>query len=812
MGRTSLRYSIVLVAATVPLTVPPDEGDDPPAAVIEHDEGGPVTIAGSVEYTDPFFALGVAEPLVILEDQAGFVDRDRGFVMPEESQVIGQITSDFFTSPFTYSVSLPIEPESSLRDVDQDAESDAGVMIYAVAYWTNTWGDPFLEVRDLFGGGWSTAYASTRIDPDPSAEGEVIGGTYLVYAPDDEQGFPSGFGSDGLLFTEDDPIVVLPEGYTVVNLDSDVFTFDRSREAVVDLIEGEQAAADDFSDLSYSGAFDAMIELFRTKYAFTEYKGLDWDALAASLRPRFVEAEENGDAEAYRLALRDFAWSIPDGHIGGSFGDSLGEMFATATDGGLGLAIRELDDERVVVNFVLEDGPADQAGIELGAEIFEIDGRPIDAVLDETVPWSSPFSTEHVRRLQQLRYAVRFPVETDVEVTFQNQNDTGPSTAALTTVAESDSFSFSSFNVGLTGFELPVEYSVLDSDYGYVKIYSFADNSLLTIQLWERMIQSFNESGVPGLIIDMRQNDGGLGFLADQMAAYFFDEELTLGNTGFYDESLGEFYFDPNLESRFHLPPENLRYNAPIAVVTGPSCASACEFFTHDMTLQDRAVVVGQYPTQGLGGSVEVFLMPDDELLQFTTGRAVDGNGEIHIEGIGVAPTIDVPVDEETLFSEGDPILDAAVGYLDEATALEIVDAGAVAIGDTVTGTLSPRTRVQYTLDVSAGDSISVFLGDDAGELDTYLRIYDSRETLIAENDDQEPGVIVNSAIEDLVLPEDMTLVIEAGTFEDSGEGSFTLQVVAAGGPTVSTETSIPAESEPGDTTTITETPATTAA
>jgi hypothetical protein len=225
------------------------------------------------------------------------------------------------------------------------------------------------------------------------------------------------------------------------------------------------------------------------------------------------------------------------------------------------------------------------------------------------------------------------------------------------------------------------------------------------------------------------------------------------------------------------------------------------------MTLQDRAVVVGQYPTQGLGGSVEVFLMPEDEVFQFTTGRAVDGNGEIHIEGIGVAPTIDVPVDEETLFSEGDPVLDEAIGYLDEATALEIVDAGALAIGDTVTGTLSPRTRVQYALDVSAGDSISVFLSDDAGELDTYLRIYDAQQTLIAENDDREAGVVVNSAIEDLVVPEDMTLVIEAGTFEDSGEGMFTLEVAPAGATAPPAETSASA-----DTTTAPDAPATTAA
>ena len=65
----------------------------------------------------------------------------------------------------------------------------------------------------------------------------------------------------------------------------------------------------------------------------------------------------------------------------------------------------------------------------------------------------------------------------------------------------------------------------------YVKIYSFFDNELLTVQLWEQMMQSLNSLGVPGLIIDLRQNGGGSGFLADQMAAYFFNDELVLGNT-----------------------------------------------------------------------------------------------------------------------------------------------------------------------------------------------------------------------------------------------------------------------------------------
>ena len=58
--------------------------------------------------------------------------------------------------------------------------------------------------------------------------------------------------------------------------------------------------------------------------------------------------------------------------------------------------------------------------------------------------------------------------------------------------------------------------------------------------------------------------------------------------------------------------------------------------------------------------------MPDGVEGQFTVGRAVDANGDIHIEGRGVVPNLLIPITEATLFGGGDPILDAAIAYLDE--------------------------------------------------------------------------------------------------------------------------------------------------
>ena len=751
-------------------------------APILNDEGGTRAVYGEMSYTNPYLTDGVAEPLIILEDQAGFVDRDRDFTFSPESQVMGRLTSDFFTSPVSYVLQLPFEPQGSLRDVDNDGEEDGGVQIFAVAFWTNIWGPPELEERDLGGGGWSTAYASTDTSNRSQTLNEVIGGQLLVYAPDGEQGFPSGYGEDGLLFTEDDPAVGLPAGYTLVSLDSDPFTFDRSAEPVVNLIEGEASEADDFSEMDYTAAFDAMLDKFRREYAFTEYKGIDWDAMSAEFRPRFEQALADDDPEAYEFALRDFAWSIPDSHVGVSFGPAVYRGFREAIAGGVGIAFRELDDGRIVVNFLLEDSPAAAAGIELRAEILEINGQPAAEYVSETVAWSEPFSLEEQKRLQQLRYATRFPADSEVEISWRNPGAEEISNAELPTSDERDSFDFSSFFQGRDRHRLPLEFEEIEgSDFTLVQIHSFSDNERLTIDLWERLIEELNYYAVPGLVIDMRSNGGGSGWLAQQMAAYFFNEPHVLGNSGFYDEDTEDFFFDPDTEDDFILPPEDLRYDGEVAVLVYSSCYSACEFFSYYMTVEDRAAIVGHTATAGAGGSVETFYMPDDMEVTFTVGRAVDADHNIHLEGIGVVPTLRVPVTEETLFNEGDPVLEAAIAWLDGAIVIEPVAAGEIAVGDVIKDQISRRQRLRYTLTLPAGSVTDILLGSEEGDLDTLLNLYDaSGETLLDSNDDIDlPGS--GSALYGVEAgDEDLIVIVEVTTYNDGDEGEYILEIVDA--------------------------------
>ncbi|MDE2856694.1 MAG: S41 family peptidase [Chloroflexota bacterium] len=785
--------SALLVIGLLPLlAIGEKEVDDAPATIAEpapaariiNDEGGPVIITGELAYSNAFFTSGVDEPLIILEDQTGFVDRNEYYIFPLESQALGQITSDFHTSPFSYSLSLPKVPGGGLRDVDNNGSEDAGVMVFAIAHWTNLFGDRFLEERDLHGGGWSTGYASTRASDEVETRLEIIGGKFIIYAPDEQQGFPSGFGADGLLFTEDDPIVIVPQGYSVVDMDEAPFVFDRAAEQIIDLHEPERAAIKDFSDLGYAEAFQAMVELFRLEYAYSEVYDLDWDELFETYSSRFAEAEEAEDSAAYALAMRDFIWEIPDGHVGMPL-DALGDLFREETDGGLGIALSELDDGRIVVSYILDGSPAANAGMELGAEIIAWDGGAVEEALEREFVWAhQALSTDHSLRLQQLRYITRFPLGSEVEATFRNPESEEEETVVMEVIAERASFSHSSFFSGLEGWELPVEFEILPSGYGYVAIYSFSDKERLTVQLWERMIETFLEADVPGIIIDMRKNGGGSGYLADQLGAYFFQEERILGYSSAYNESLDDFYLDPRSEDRFILPPEELRYDGEVAVIISPGCFSACEFFTYNLTIDDRAAVIGNYGTGGLGGAVDDFLMPEDMTIRFTVTRALNADKEIHIEAQGVLPTVLVPVTFESLFEEGDLLLQAAEEYLTGEILGELIDGGELSLGAGSTevqanGVVGPDQRVRYRTTLPGNRIVSIYLSGVDDSVDTVLGIYnESGSSLLGENDDADDDTR-GSVLADLDVGEQgATFTLEARVKNSNDAQQFTLKIV----------------------------------
>jgi C-terminal processing protease CtpA/Prc len=646
------------VNPTITIAVPTPTRPPTPTPILEvpvrageENPDEPVLITGTIPFTSPFFLDGNAEPFVLLEDQAGFVARDLEFSFPLAGQAIGPVEL-IDEQTLSYSLTLPVVPQGTLIDVDNDGEEEEGVMIFCVAYWSNTWGGPFLEERD--GTGWSGAYASTITDPN--RDYEITGGHLIIWAPDKDQSFPSGFGEDNLLFTADDPVQPVNSGYSIVNLGEDPFSVYKESNPQFVLIEGS-GEVKDFSDLSRGEAFDAMFEKVSVEYPFTAEKGIDWDALYDEYASSIHDAR---NPDAYHRALHDFLLAIPDAHVGMSFN---AQVFYDDFGGSFGLLLAELSDNRVIVTDVLPDTTGGIEGILPGAEIISWDGLPVSEALDQVDPYFGPYSTDQHMRYDQLVFLTRYPPETRVSIQYQNP-DGNPEDATLSAEIEYDSLFESIPAFTLDEMGLPLEAEILDeSGLGYIRINTFSDDYNLMARLWERFIETLIEEEVPGLIIDMRINGGGNGGLANDFVGYFFNQEVTVSQHAYYNERLEEFeYTDfPTI-----IKPGPMHYDGPIAVLVSPFCVSACEGFSYALSLNERSIMIGQSPTAGAYGEVGrgQYELPEEISVQFPTGRSETPDGDLLIEGVGVALDITVPITEESALGLTDPVLEEAINTL----------------------------------------------------------------------------------------------------------------------------------------------------
>ncbi|MCD4671720.1 MAG: PDZ domain-containing protein [Anaerolineaceae bacterium] len=611
----------------------------------------PVLVTGTIPFTSPFFMDGIAEPFVLLEDQSGFLARDVTQSFALNGQAIGPVEL-VEEGLLNYTLPLPAVPQGVLNDVDQDGAEDRGVMVFAVAYWSNTWGGPFLEERD--GTGWSTAYASTTTDPD--RDNEINGGHLIIWAPDDAQSFPAGFGDDEMLFTEDDPVQDVPAGYSIVDLNEEPFRVYKEANIQLTLIEGE-GAVNDYSAMSAGEAFDAMFQKVSVEYPFTLDKNVDWQALYDAHAP-VISAAKNEDA-LYR-ALRDFTYAIPDSHVGLSFNP---QVFYEEQGGSFGMVLAELSDGSVIVSKVLPGFAAASAGIQPGAEMLTWNDQPVQAALDAVKPYIGPYSTEHSKRQGQLLFLTRMPVDEKVKLSYKNPGQAASEVTLIADVEYESLYEALGYN-SQDEMELPIEASVLDdSGLGYIRINTFSDDYNLMARLWEHAIQALIDNEVPGLILDMRNNSGGSGGLAMDFAGYFFDEEISVAETLYYNQLSGQFEAN---EYPSKIKPAPLLFNGKIVVLVSPDCVSACEWFSNAMTQQDRAVVVGSFPTNGAAGEVGrgQYELPFEISMQFPTGRPQTMDGQLLIEGVGVEPSIVVPVTAEGVLGSADPVLEAAVQAL----------------------------------------------------------------------------------------------------------------------------------------------------
>jgi carboxyl-terminal processing protease len=438
-----------------------------------------------------------------------------------------------------------------------------------------------------------------------------------------------------------------------------------------------QTSGHDYTDLSWVAAFDQLHAEVSQKYPFTEWKEADWDALYTQTAPRIAQAEADQDVAAYYLALREYAFAVPDAHVqlgGPDFG-----LREQAIGGGYGLGIIGLDDGRVIVHFLLEGGPAERAGMTWGAEIISWNGQTIQEALEgtSTIWASNPQATTEGRLLEQYHYLTRAPVGTEISLTFQNSGDDAPQTVYLT--AEADQLETLKYDLPpekdlKTAFRAPVQYEVLPGGYGYIRITGFMPTlgGLQPAKIVDQAIETFINAGTAGIIIDVRSNGGGLDTLVPQMVGHFYAEPVFYEYASFYNAERDQFEIDSS--QTLTIEPRSPYFDGPVIVLVDKFTISTAEGIPLAIQPLPQGHVAGIYGTNGsfaIGTpGNNLYRLPEGLGFNFLDGRSLNENQIIQVdanaEGLGgVDPDLRVPLTEENVYAlyvEGiDIVLEAAI-------------------------------------------------------------------------------------------------------------------------------------------------------
>jgi C-terminal processing protease CtpA/Prc len=615
-------------------------------------------------------------PTVALIDVTNLLGGQPEVFVPESGQILGYFTEPLFPLPGQVQINLPFAPAGASLDLDNDGQEEAGVQVYALAVASNIILDSYLQQLE------QGALSSYIMD---TTTGAITEGTFLIYAPDAEQGFPVGSGADGRWFTADDPPISLPAGYTVATLSDGTVTLDRSPEVAINTIEPAEQVSPDFADQGILDSYHSLIDVLQERYAYTELRGLDWEEIRAQYLPQVEQADADQDIAAYYLVLDTFAKSLHDTHVAATtynpeaivaplieYQKQVGASVGAST---IALIDEETPPEAVgdeiVVLTVGEDTPAEEAGWVPGTQILSIDGEPVSARL-EAIPLLQSVGTETVRRKMQAQSVLRFPDGQTVTIAYRLPGATEVLTATMVAGAHDTGDEVSPPVQSAT----PVTYEQL-GDYAVVRWSSFMDYILAKIAVLEEALAAERQHESGGVILDLRGNTGGWATLYETMASYFFTADDPMPVNVFdwysYDLEKEDHVLSYAPDYMLSAPRPELAYTGPVVVLVDEGCASACEYFTQHLQVLDRATVIGQYPSSGAGGPVERVQMPGDITFQFTKGQTTfAGTDEPNLEARGVVPDIRVPVSLETEQAKAageDPVMEAALAAMPEIAA-----------------------------------------------------------------------------------------------------------------------------------------------
>ncbi len=188
-----------------------------------------------------------------------------------------------------------------------------------------------------------------------------------------------------------------------------------------------------------------------------------------------------------------------------------------------------------------------------------------------------------------------------------------------------------SFDVERDEIEVPtIEYSMLEDQIGYIYVMEFDE---VTDQQFRDALDALEEEGMQGLVIDIRDNPGGLLETVVSMLDRMLPEGLIVYTEDKYGQRVEKM---STAEESFNLP---------LAVLINGNSASASEIFAGAIQDYGIGTIVGT-TSYGKGIVQSVIPMYDESAVKLTVSRYYTPNG-VCIHGTGITPDVEVELAEE---------------------------------------------------------------------------------------------------------------------------------------------------------------------
>jgi carboxyl-terminal processing protease len=307
------------------------------------------------------------------------------------------------------------------------------------------------------------------------------------------------------------------------------------------------------------------------------------------------------DHELLQAAIRGMVSSLDpySAYLDGEEYDEI-KISSSGEYSGVGIEV-SMEDDQVVVVSPFEGSPAARAGIRTGDVIASIDGVPVNtSALDDTIG------------------RMRGKEGTPVTIGILREGRSEPLQVTLKR----------------SRVELhSVKSELLEPGYGYLRIAEFSDTTGEDTVKALRALRKKNGTALKGLVLDMRNNPGGVVEAAVAVADAFLDSGVIVTAKGRTPESKFEMTATPGDELN----------GAPIVVLVNGGSASAAEIVAGALKDHKRATLMGR-TTFGKGSVQTVMPLSGDRAIKLTTSLYYTPSG-VSINHRGIAPDIELERD-----------------------------------------------------------------------------------------------------------------------------------------------------------------------